>query len=91
MMCNKDVINKFLQLLPAMGSNLYSTGHSLINYSTCIAEWSDNCIYINITKYSKTTSKNQNLLRKSIPNNITCVYCDNVPIGKRTLNAYNYE
>jgi len=90
-MRNKDVINKFLQLLPAMSSNLYSTGHSLINYSTCIAEWSDNCIYINITKYSRTTSKNQNLLRRSIPNNTIRIYCDNVPVGRRSLSVYNYE
>lgn len=62
MMRNKEVIDKFLQKLPASGSNLYSTGDKLINYNTTIAEWDFDMLYINNTKYSKTTSVHQNYM-----------------------------
>ena len=42
---------------------LKSNGLELINYSTRIAYHQDNKLYININKYSRTTSKIQSQLR----------------------------
>ena len=54
------------------GSNLYTRTNNtlgiteLINYSTTIAiyDYTTNCVFLNNTKYSVTTSKNQNYIRR---------------------------
>ena len=54
------------------GSNLYTRTNNtlgiteLINYSTTIAiyDYTTNCVFLNSTKYSVTTSKNQNYIRR---------------------------
>lgn len=46
------------------GRTLESTGETLINYSTVIAYWKNNKLYINSKKYSATTSKIQTKLRR---------------------------
>ena len=54
------------------GSNLYTKTNNelgiteLINYSTTIAIYyhNTNCVLLNNTKYSVTTSKNQNYIRR---------------------------
>lgn len=54
------------------GSNLYTRTNTalgiteLINYSTTIAiyDYTTNCVFLNNTKYSVTTSKNQNYIRR---------------------------
>ena len=54
------------------GSNLYTRTNKtlgvneLINYNTVIAvyEYNTKCVYLNNTKYSRTTSKNQNYIRR---------------------------
>ena len=54
------------------GSNLYTRTNEklgiteLINYSTTIAiyDYTTNCVFLNNTKYSVTTSKNQNYIRR---------------------------
>ena len=43
---------------------LKTNGLELINYSTRIAYHQDNKLYINISKYSKTTSKIQSQLKE---------------------------
>ena len=43
---------------------LKSNGLELINYSTRIAYYQDNALYINIKKYSRTTSKIQSQLKE---------------------------
>ena len=43
---------------------LKTDGLELINYSTRIAYHQDNKLYINISKYSRTTSKIQSQLKK---------------------------
>lgn len=44
-------------------SNLYNYNGDLINYYTKIAYFKDGDLYLNSSKYSRTTSKNQNLLK----------------------------
>ena len=63
---NKEVIEDFLNGKTAIGSNLYSTGTKLINYNTVIAEWDLEKLYINTTRYSKTTSVHQNYILRII-------------------------
>lgn len=46
------------------GCTLNSYGYKLINYETLLAYWKDNKVYLNIKKYSSTTSKIQNKLRE---------------------------
>ena len=45
------------------GQTLHTDGQKLWNYSTIIAEWKDSRLYINIKKYSVTTSKIQNKIK----------------------------
>lgn len=66
-MKNKDVIEMFLSKKPAKGSNLYSDGNKLVNYSTTLAEWySEFLLLVNDTRYSVSTSKNQTWLKSAI-------------------------
>lgn len=85
-MRNKEVIDKFLQKLPASGSNLYSTGDKLINYNTTIAEWDSGRLYINNTKYSKTTSTHQNyIIYRTRYSDLVNLNKTNIPRGTTNL------
>jgi len=77
-MTNENVINAFLNGEKAQtpkrkinggyycydGRTLASDGETLINYSTIIAKNVQNRIYLNINKYSSTTSHIQSLIRR---------------------------
>lgn len=65
-MSNKnDLIRSFvLGETKGKASNLKIEGNKLINYYTVIALRKGNDIYLNIDKYSSTTSRNQNLVRR---------------------------
>ena len=74
-MNNIEVIKKFLNKQPGhtplritmngyKEMTLKTDGLELINYSTRIAYHQDNKLYINISKYSKTTSKIQTQLKQ---------------------------
>lgn len=100
-MKNIDVIIKFLNRTKASSSNgnLRSTGDKLFSYHTCIAEWhSKKIIYdgematiasyeltVNVTKYSKSTSKIQTMLLQEIPFGKTVYKVENVPINTQKL------
>lgn len=62
-MKNVEVLEKFLNDEQGKTTNLTSTRGQLINYTTTIAEKVGNTIYLNTTKFSKTTSTIQNKLR----------------------------
>lgn len=99
-MKNINVIRKFLNRTKASSSNgnLRSTGDKLFSYNTCIAEWpSEKIIYnweevtvcsyaltVNVTKYSTSTSRIQNMLLRKIPF-VQTVKVDNVPINTQEL------
>ena len=90
-MKNKDVIKLFLQKEKASGSNLYSDGNKLVNYSTTLAQWHDNYhLIVNNTRYSVSTSKNQNWLRRAITSERGIVIKDvyNIPIDTKNLEQY---
>ena len=74
-MNNIEVIKKFLNKQPGhtplritmngyKEMTLKTNGLELINYSTRIAYHQDNKLYINISKYSRTTSKIQSQLKE---------------------------
>lgn len=50
------------------GQTLHTNNNILVNYSTNIAKIENNKLYINIKKYSRTTSNIQSMLR-SLANN----------------------
>ena len=55
------------------GCTLKSNGLELINYSTRIAYWQDNKLYLNIKKYSVTTSKIQSKIRQLANNRVITI------------------
>lgn len=75
-MKNKEVIRNFLEGYEGktplrnisgsyqQGRTLYTEGNKLINYSTTIAYIENNTLHLNITKYSVTTSRIQNMIDK---------------------------
>lgn len=64
-MRNGDLVSNFINgACEGKGSNLKIEGNRLINYTTCIAYRLGNTIYLNSTKYSQTTSRHQNQIRR---------------------------
>ena len=77
-MSNENVIKEFLSGRQAKtplrtincgyysykGRTLYTEENNLINYKTTIATLKDNILYLNINKYSVTTSKIQSQIRR---------------------------
>lgn len=70
---NEMVVRNFVGGYEAVQShtqNLYMEGNKLINYYTVIAINAGNKIYLNKNKYSVTTSKIQNMIRRETPTNM---------------------
>jgi hypothetical protein len=77
-MKNEKVIEKFLErecaktglrtitngIYEYQGRTLQTDGNKLINYSTIIAYFENDTLYLNTKKYSVTTSKIQNTIRR---------------------------
>lgn len=71
-MKNIDVVKAFSNKEKARSStgSLESTGDRLYSYSTCIAEYDKHGrLYINLTKYSCTTSHHQSILNRLLYSN----------------------
>lgn len=86
-MRNIEVIRQFLNGSSGNSDNgnLISTGDRLINYNTCIAEWNNDSIMINVTKYSSSTSRIQNMLLTESTFGREVVQVENVPINTKYL------
>lgn len=67
-MTNNQVIKAFLSGQSGKSLNLTSTGKKLFSYNTCMAQWHSETgfIIINETKYSQTTSKQINPLKRAV-------------------------
>lgn len=87
-MRNSEVVAAFLnrKIAANRGSSLSSTGTKLFSYATCIAEWNDDSLIINLTKYSVTSSKHLYYLKRSYQGNYHTVL--KVPIGESSLSKY---
>lgn len=68
-MRNEEVVIAFSHRERAKSStgSLWSTGDCLYSYNTCIAEYTkDEKLYVNLTKYSTTTSHHQALVKRHL-------------------------
>lgn len=84
-MKNSDVAQAFARRRSQRSPHLTSDGTLLFSYDTCIAQWKDdNTIYLNITKYSPTTSHHVSLTRRYL-NNYHIVEVEHVPKDTKIL------
>lgn len=87
-MKNKEVIGNFINKCEAINhhGSLRSTGDRLFSYNTCIAQWVDGTIWINVSRYSNTTSRHQNRLISKCGIFLLEVHLiENVPINTQRL------
>ena len=86
-MRNIEVIKQFLNKSSGNSDskNLISDGVRLINYNTCIAEWTDSLLLVNVTKYSSSTSRIQNMLLNELKLIHKAVSIEHVPIDTKKL------
>lgn len=84
---NSEVCLKFLEqdIAENHSGSLVSDGNKLMNYETCIAQWDNDYLYLNMTKYSPTTTTIQNKLHRMakdiIPEERLIVMKDYIPRG----------
>lgn len=99
-MKNKDFIYKFC-LGHFDDENTYRCGNltardgRLFSYNTCIAEFEYSIsLYINMTKYSRTTSRHQNLMMEFF-DKYRSDFCweihTDVPINTKNLSRFVYD
>lgn len=63
-MRNADVITAYITRTKARNLNLRSSGNELINYDTVISYRENGKFFLNVRKYSNTTTKIQNEIRR---------------------------
>ena len=83
-MTNQQVGEKFLKGEKGKSLNMESTGDKLFSYNMVIAQWVDNRMVFNTTKYSRTTSKQTSWI-KSYADMATTEY---VPFNTHDLRPY---
>ena len=87
-MRNQEVISKFVNFAEsASTANVRSNGDKLFNYGTCIAQRHEGKIIVNVTRYSTTTSKMQNYLRREL-SDYDVIEVASVPRGTCNLVPY---
>lgn len=84
-MTNAQVIQAFAFGNKAHSGSLTSTGDKLFSYNTIIAEFKNNTLYINATKYSVTTSKHQHQLRRTFESWNNKVEVSKIPYNAQSL------
>lgn len=78
-------------------NNLTIKDGRLFSYNTCIAEYEadyTNSVIINMTKYSSTTSRHQNLMMQyfnEYRHGLSWIVYDDVPINTINLSRYDYD
>ena len=89
-MRNIEVIKQFLNKSSGNSDtgNLISDGVKLFSYNTCIAEWTDSLLLVNVTKYSKSTSRIQSMLIHELKSWYIPLAIENVPINTKYLWTY---
>lgn len=88
-MRNIEVIKQFLNMSSGNSytGNLISDGVKLFSYNTCIAEWIDDLVLFNVTKYSSSTSRIQSMMLRELQKKSIhkFIFIDNVPINTQYL------
>lgn len=88
-MTTKQVIANFLNgATKGKASSIEIEGDCLLNYATVIAQRINGVVHINVTRYSMTTTKHQNVLRREMPN---APIIDDVPRGCGNMQRYLTE
>ena len=82
-MTNKEVVAAFLNHLTANALHLKSENGKLYSYNTVIAQYVDNTLIGNNTRYSTTTSKHYYYVRPHVH-----FVVRNVPINTQDLKPY---
>jgi hypothetical protein len=90
-MRNDEVIKEFLHKnFYKRGSSVTSDQNKLFSYNTVIAQWFEDTLLVNDTKYSPTTSKAQGILIRSIGSNVKWYIVDHISRGTNDL-SYLYH
>jgi hypothetical protein len=63
-------------------ASLSIEGDRLFSYDTIIAQRTPNLTYLNVTKYSVTTSKHQTRLKRLLPG---AQHVEGIPMGRRHI------
>ena len=82
MKSNKCIVDAFYEHKTAENTNMRSTGDKLYSYSTVIAQHINNKVIKNITKYSRSTGKQQSYISKFD------YIAEKVPINTQSLIEY---
>ncbi len=71
-MTTYELVNKYVagKINKGKAASLKVVDNKLYNYNTLLAVITDDYIYLNKDKYSKTTSKHQNRIRQAIPKSL---------------------
>ena len=92
-MRNRDVAKDFVNGNKAEGSNLHTISNNrLYSYQTCICERAKDekggiFYYLNVTRYSPTTTKHQHYIRCELSGH-RVVEVNNVPMYAENLHRY---
>lgn len=89
-MKNKEVIKKFIFFKENnRGSNLYAIDNKLYSYNTAIAQYVNDIFIFNNTKYSRSTTRWQNVIKDFLQLN-QLPYKEIYNIPKDTMDLTNY-
>lgn len=90
-MTNLEVIRAFINKEEGHSLHITSENNKLFSYTTCIAQWYDDKIIINCTKYSLTSSKHKTMLLREIPGYITLIKLNDVLKDEDDLEKYIFK
>lgn len=86
----EDVVETFIKTRGSRdqkASSVTTVHRKLYSYDTLIAEFADSNLILNITKYSMTTSRLQNRIRRiALVNDINLVEVSNQPFNVQKLS-----
>ena len=86
MVANSKVITEFLKKnFNLTASSVSSEQDKLFSYGTIIAQWFDDVLLVNDTRYSTTTSKAQGTLIRSIDDSVKWYTVDHISMGTNDL------
>ena len=87
-MTNLKTIRAFVNKEEGHSLHITSENNKLFSYATYIAQWYDDKIIINCTKYSLTSSKYKTMLLREIPGYIMLIELNDVLKDEDDLKIY---
>lgn len=90
-MRNNDLISKFVNGgTRGTGSNMYIDNDKLIEWNTCLAQRVNGGYILNLTKYSRTTSRWQNDIKYYVGSKVVATV-NGLDFGVKDLTRYTAE